>query len=73
MATAAVAGGTALLPKELFSSVAQDVVVNTVKSGVKTISREKVNWKLRPFPMTQVRLGDGPCKQAMEADRQYLH
>ena len=73
MATAAVVGGTALLPEELFSSPLQDVVVNTVKSGGKTISREKVDWKVRPFPMTQVRLGDGPCKQAMEADRRYLH
>ena len=25
-----------------------------------------------PFPLTQVRLGNGPCKIAMEADRQYL-
>lgn len=26
-----------------------------------------------PFPMTQVRLGDGPCKEAQEANRRYLH
>jgi len=73
MAVAAVAGGTALLPKELLSSPLQDVVVNTVKSGGNTVSREKVDWKVRPFPMKQVRLGEGPCKQAMEADRGYLH
>ena len=73
MAAAAVAGGAALSPKELFSSPLQDVVVNTVKSGGKTISREKVDWKVRPFPMKQVRLGEGSCKLAMEADRRYLH
>jgi uncharacterized protein len=73
VATAAVAGATALLPKELLSSPLQDAAVNTVKNGGKTISREKVDWTVRPFPMKQVRLGEGPCKQAMEADRQYLH
>ena len=36
------------------------------------VSREKVAWKVLPFPLKQVRLGDGPCKLAMEADRQYL-
>jgi uncharacterized protein len=73
VATAAVAGATALLPKELLSSPLQDAAVNTVKNGGKAISREKVDWTVRPFPMKQVRLGEGPCKQAMEADRQYLH
>jgi DUF1680 family protein len=48
-------------------------VVNTVKKDGKTISRGKVSWKVQPFPMKQVRLGDGPCKIAMEADRRYLH
>jgi uncharacterized protein len=73
VATAAVAGATALFPKELLSGPLQDAAVNTVKNGGKTISREKVDWTVRPFPMKQVRLGEGPCKQAMEADRQYLH
>jgi len=73
MAAAAIAGATALFPKELFPSPAQDIVVNTVESGGKAVSREKVDWKVRPFPMKQVRLGEGECKQAMEADRRYLH
>jgi uncharacterized protein len=73
LATAAAAGGSALLPKSLLASPAQDPVVNAVQKDGKTASREKVEWKVRPFPMKQVRLGEGPCKQAMEADRQYLH
>jgi DUF1680 family protein len=69
----AAAGGTVLIPKNLLSSPFQDPVANAVQTDGKTVGREKVGWKVRPFPMKQVRLGDGPCKQAMEADRQYLH
>lgn len=72
MTTAATVGGSALLPKTLFGSPLQDPVVNAIAKNGKTISHEKVDWKVRPFPMTQVRLGDSPFKQAMEADRQYL-
>ena len=47
-------------------------MVNTTQKDGKSVSHEKVPWKVRPFPMKQVRLGEGPCKVAMEADRQYL-
>ena len=50
-----------------------DPVVNASQKDGKPVSREKVPWKALPFPLKQVRLGDGPCKIAMEADRQYLH
>jgi len=73
MTLAASAACTALVPKVAAASPFQDPVVNTVKKDGKTISREKVSWKVQPFPMKQVRLGDGHCKMAMEADRQYLH
>jgi hypothetical protein len=72
MASAAVAGGTALLPKKLFGSPIQDPVVDAIAKNGKTENYEKIPWKVRPFPMSQVRLGDGPFKQAMEADRAYL-
>lgn len=68
---AAVAGST-LLPRALMATPPQDPVVNTTQKDGKSVSREKVAWKVRPFPMKQVRLGEGPCKIAMEADRQYL-
>jgi DUF1680 family protein len=71
--SAAVAGGSAFLPQGLRANAFQDPVVNTVEEKGKSVSREKIPWKVRPFPMKQVRLGEGPCKQAMEADRHYLH
>ncbi len=73
IATVAAATGTTLLPKQLFASPPpQDPVVNAIQKNGKTTNEEKVSWKVKPFPMTQVRLGKGPCKQAMEADLQYL-
>ncbi len=73
MMSAAVAGGSALLPQGLLANAFQDPVVNTVEEKGKSVSREKIPWNVRPFPMNQVRLGEGPCKQAMEADQRYLH
>ena len=73
MMSAAVAGGSAFLPQGVLANAFQDPVVDTVEEKGKSVSREKIPWKVRPFPMKQVRLGEGPCKQAMEADRRYLH
>jgi DUF1680 family protein len=71
LATAAVSvAGSALVATRLF---AQDPVVDAVVKDGKLANREKVPWKVRPFPMKQVRLGQGPCTAAMEADRKYLH
>jgi DUF1680 family protein len=69
----AVTAGSTLLPKDLLAAPPQDPVVNTMQKDGKAATREKVSWKLLPFPMKQVRLGGGSCKIAMEADRQYLH
>jgi uncharacterized protein len=73
MTSVAAAAGTALLPKTLMALPPQDPVVNTTEKGGKSVNYEKAPWKAKPFPMTQVRLGEGPCKIAMEADRQFLH
>ena len=70
ISAAAAAAGSALVSPSL---LAQDPVVNAVPKDGKIISRDKVPWKVRPFPMKQVRLGQGPCTVAMEADRKYLH
>src|SRR5437763_3782026 len=70
ISTAAAIAGSALVPRSLFG---QDPVVDAVTKDGKAIGREKVSWKLRPFPMKQVRLEQGPCTAAMEADRKYLH
>ena len=62
MTTASVAAaGSALIPKRL---LAQDPIVDAMRPTGKNTGREKVAWKARPFPMKQVRLGDGghgPC------------
>jgi len=68
----AVTAGSTLLPKDLLAAPPQDPVLNTFQKDGKAVTREKVSWKLLPFPMKQVRLGEGSCKIAMEADRQYL-
>ena len=73
MTTVAAATGSALVPRALLAMPRQDPVVNTTRKDGKPLSREKVPWRVHPFPMKQVRLGEGPCKIAMEADRQYLH
>ena len=73
MSSVAAVAGSTLLPKSLIAAPLQDPVVNTTLKDGKPVSREKVAWKVRPFPMKQVRLGEGPCEIAMEADRQYLH
>ncbi|HEX4488471.1 MAG TPA: beta-L-arabinofuranosidase domain-containing protein [Terriglobales bacterium] len=72
IASAAAVSGSALLPKPLFAGPFQDPVVNTVRKDGKAISRDKVVWKARPFAMKDVRLGKGPCTDAMEANRKYL-
>jgi DUF1680 family protein len=70
MASAAIAAGASVLPKAL---LAQDPVVDTTYKDGQPVHHEKVSWGVRPFPMKQVRLGQGPCTAAMEADRKYLH
>jgi DUF1680 family protein len=72
MTAAAIAAGSALAPRFSFANP-QDPVINTFEKDGKPVGHEKVDWKVRPFPLKQVRLGNGPCKVAMEADRRYLH
>ena len=73
IAMAAAAAGSALVPKASMATPPQDPVVDTMQKNGKPVSYEKVPWKVRPFPLKQVRLGEGLCKVAMEADRRYLH
>jgi uncharacterized protein len=75
MGSAAALASSTLLSRVSFATP-QDPIVDAKpdrKIGGKPVSREKVPWKVVPFPMKHVGLGDGPCKLAMEADRQYLH
>jgi len=61
-----------MLSKLAIAQPLQDPVLNTTMKDGKPVTREQVSWKVLPFSLKQVRLGDGPCKQAMEADRRYL-
>jgi DUF1680 family protein len=70
----AAAAGSTLVPEFLRAAAfPQDPVVDATQKNGPSVSYERVQWKVRPFPMKQVRLGDGPCKIAMEADRRYLY
>ncbi|HUM04397.1 MAG TPA: beta-L-arabinofuranosidase domain-containing protein [Terriglobales bacterium] len=69
--TAAAVVTAAVLPDKLFAAP-QDPVVNTLQKSGKTVSYEKVPWKVWPFPSKQVTLGDGPLLQAREANRRFL-
>ncbi|OLE11498.1 MAG: hypothetical protein AUG89_09620 [Acidobacteria bacterium 13_1_20CM_4_56_7] len=74
MTSAAAVASSAILSRVAIASP-QDPVVDAKpdpKLGGKPISRERVSRKIVPFHLTQVRLGNGPCTIAMEADRQYL-
>jgi DUF1680 family protein len=58
---------------------AQDPAIDTLRalkgprdSGKPIGGRERVAWRLDPFPLTQVRLLDGPFKQAMEINNRWL-
>jgi uncharacterized protein len=73
LTTVAVAAGSALAPAVSSAMpTPQDPVIDNIEKQGKSVSREKVAWGARPFPLKQVRLGEGPCKVAMEADQGYL-
>jgi len=65
--TAAAAAGTAFLPSSATRSEAQAAAQSAIGKA------DVIAWRAQPFPLPQVRLGDGPFKQAMEANRNYLH
>jgi len=67
MTTTAVATGAALLPS------ATSLVEAHAQPVGPAANREQIAWKAKPFPLTQVRLGSGPFRVAMEANRSYLH
>ncbi|WP_420239742.1 beta-L-arabinofuranosidase domain-containing protein [Telmatobacter bradus] len=64
--------GTSLLGIHGFNALAQDPVSNTERSANHS-GYEIVPWKIRPFPMRQVHLLDGPLRQARERNLVYLY
>ena len=72
ISAAAAAACSSIVPKVLSARSFQDPVVDAVDKNGHKGSREKVTWNLQPFPLKQVRLGEGPGKVAMEANRKFL-
>jgi hypothetical protein len=73
VSTAAVAAGAALLPSAVLASPVHNAAASAPERDRRSNSREKIPWKVEPFPLAQVRLRKGPCQDALEADRRYLH
>ncbi|MEO6816274.1 MAG: glycoside hydrolase family 127 protein [Edaphobacter sp.] len=75
LAGIAAASGIALMPEEaaaqkaLNASVAED----TENAALTSSTVEKVAWKVKPFPMPQVRLLPSLWMDMMELNRSYLH
>jgi len=72
VSTAAAAAGAALLPRFALSNPVQTPEANGPEEKPRP-SREKIPWKVQPFPLKQVRLRRSPFQDALEADRRYLH
>src|SRR5215831_18538083 len=84
VSTAATAVGASLVPGIVAGAAPQDPVIDTLRAkaapegqgrrnrGVMIESRERVSWQVKPFPMEQIRLLDGPFKQAMEINHKWL-
>ena len=70
---AAAAAGTALLPNAVLAGPAQDAAPSVAATIPQPVSREKIPWKVEPFPLRQVRLRKGPFLDALQADQRYLH
>jgi hypothetical protein len=72
VSTAAAVAGGALLPSSELRSVPHAAKSINGSREERLLSLEKGVWKVKPFPTTQVRLRNGPFKEAMEANRRYL-
>jgi len=70
IAGAAAVAGASLIP---LPASAHDPVLDSVDSSGKSVSRERVPWAARPFPLKQVRLLPGTFLQGQELNRRYLH
>jgi hypothetical protein len=73
VSTATALAGAALLPRVVLASPVQDAAASVPGKDQRPSSREKIPWKVEPFPLKQVRLRKGPFQDALEADRRYLH
>lgn len=73
VSAAAAAAGACLFPAGVRAAPGQGPMVASAQQAGGPNRRERAPGKVVPFPMTQVRLNDGPFKEAMEINRKYLH
>jgi len=73
VSTATALAGVALLPKGVLANPVLNAAAGAPAKEPRPISRERIPWKVEPFPLTQVRLRKGQFLDALEADRRYLH
>ena len=57
----------------LFFILSLSLSCSNITTNTKSSSKDVVDYKVQPFSLKQVRLLDGPFKDAMELDRKYLH
>ena len=72
VSTAAAVAGGVLLPSSGLCSAPRATTSENGNREERLLSLEKSAWKVKPFPTAQVRLRNGPFKEAMEANRRYL-
>jgi hypothetical protein len=73
VSAATAVAGAALLPNAVRADPLQNAAASVPAKDPQPNSREKIPWKVEPFPLRQVRLRKGPFQDALEADRRYLH
>jgi len=66
------AAGAALASPNPLVGLAQDPVIDALRAKGKSETREHVAWRVKPFPLSQVRLLDGPFKDAMSVNHRWL-
>jgi uncharacterized protein len=69
---AAATASTFLLPSRIRTSWSQPIAAGAAPTPGEENPKEQVRWSVEPFPMNQVRLLDGPFKQQMEINREWL-
>jgi uncharacterized protein len=73
VSTAAAAAGASLLPAGgTLLAAPQDPAVDALATQGASRKRERVPWRVEPFPLTRVRLLDGPFKRQMEISNQWV-
>jgi DUF1680 family protein len=64
--------GVSMLPVSALAGNPQGPAVNSIGLVKNRGTGDVVPWKVKPFPMSQVRLLDGPFKRGMETNASYL-